>query len=65
MKSLAVLATVGCLAVAMSTARAETVQYFPVPEGAGPHDVAPAPDGTVWYTAQGQGALGRLDPKSG
>jgi len=29
------------------------------------HDVAPAPDGTVWYTAQGQGALGRLDPKSG
>ena len=23
-----------------------------------PHDVAPAPDGAVWYTAQGQGALG-------
>src|SRR4030095_7428186 len=65
MKPLALLATVGFFAVAMSTARAETVQYFPVPEGAGPHDVAPAPDGTVWYTAQGQGALGRLDPKSG
>jgi virginiamycin B lyase len=54
-----------CLATAASVTKAETVQYFPVPEGAGPHDVAPAPDGTVWYTAQGQGALGRLDPKSG
>jgi virginiamycin B lyase len=27
--------------------------------------VAPAPDGTVWYTAQHQEALGRLDPASG
>jgi virginiamycin B lyase len=27
--------------------------------------VAPAPDGTVWYTAQHQGALGRLDPSTG
>jgi virginiamycin B lyase len=27
--------------------------------------VAPAPDGTVWYTAQAQGALGRLDPGTG
>jgi virginiamycin B lyase len=41
------------------------VQTFPVPSGAHPHDVAPAPDGTVWYTAQHQGALGRLDPKTG
>src|SRR5215211_2755254 len=65
MKPLALLATVGFFAVAMTAANAETVQYFPVPEGAGPHDVAPAPDGAVWYTAQGQGALGRLDPKSG
>ena len=38
---------------------------FPVPAGAGPHDVAPAPDGTVWYTAQRTGALGRLDPATG
>jgi virginiamycin B lyase len=41
------------------------VSYFPVTRGAGPHDVAAAPDGTVWYTAQAQGALGILDPKSG
>src|SRR5258707_7717592 len=41
------------------------VDYFPVPAGAHPHDVAAAPDGTVWYTAQSQGALGILDPKTG
>ena len=41
------------------------VSYFPVPAGAHPHDVAAAPDGTVWYTAQHQAALGILDPKSG
>jgi virginiamycin B lyase len=42
-----------------------TLDRFPVPAGAGPHDVAPAPDGTVWYTAQRTGALGRLDPATG
>ncbi|MBM3733597.1 MAG: lyase [Acidimicrobiia bacterium] len=41
----------------------ETVVYD-VPKSARPHDVAPAPDGTVWYTAQGQGALGILDPRT-
>lgn len=40
---------------------------FALPDGAGPHDVAPAraPNGVVWYTAQSAGALGRLDPKTG
>jgi virginiamycin B lyase len=41
------------------------ITYFPVPPGAHPHDVAAAPDGTVWYTAQHQAALGVLDPKTG
>jgi virginiamycin B lyase len=41
------------------------VRYYDVPKGARPHDVAPAPDGGVWYTAQRQGALGRLDPTTG
>ena len=41
------------------------LQEFPVPAGSRPHDVAPAPDGSVWYTAQNQGALGRLDPATG
>jgi len=42
-----------------------TVQEYPVPAGSHPHDVAPAPDGTVWYTAQTTGELGRLDPATG
>jgi len=54
------------LALLFAPARAEpTTQVFPVPGGAHPHDVAPAPDGSVWYTAQAQGALGILDPKTG
>ena len=42
-----------------------TIQEYPVPAGSHPHDVAPAPDGTVWYTAQASGELGRLDPATG
>ncbi len=38
---------------------------FPVPAGSRPHDVAPAADGGVWYTAQGAGELGWLDPATG
>ena len=48
-----------------TTASASAVERFPVPAGSGPHDVAPAPDGTVWYTAQRTGKLGRLDPATG
>jgi virginiamycin B lyase len=38
---------------------------YAVPAGSRPHDVAPAVDGGVWYTAQRQAALGYLDPESG
>ena len=41
------------------------IKEFSVPSGARPHDVAPATDGGVWYTAQRQGALGYLNPKTG
>src|SRR5438094_8774516 len=41
------------------------LKEFLVPAGSRPHDVAPAADGTVWYTAQGLGELGRLDPNTG
>ena len=41
------------------------VATFPLPAGSGPHDVAPAADGGVWYTAQDSGELGWLDPESG
>jgi virginiamycin B lyase len=43
----------------------QTVRYFELPPRSAPHDVAPAPDGTVWYTAQRTGHLGRLDPRTG
>ncbi|HEX2032622.1 MAG TPA: lyase [Chloroflexota bacterium] len=38
---------------------------YSVPRNSRPHDVAPAADGGVWYTAQGSGELGWLDPASG
>ena len=41
------------------------IEVFPVPAGSRPHDVAPAVDGGVWYTAQGAEALGWLDPTTG
>jgi len=54
------------LLLTLPAAAAEVrIESFAVPGGAHPHDVAPAPDGSVWYTAQHQGALGRLDPESG
>lgn len=60
---LALLALLGTLLT--SPALAADVKVYEVPKGAHPHDVAPAPDGSVWYTAQHQGALGILDPKTG
>ncbi len=41
------------------------VQEYSVPAGAHPHDVAPAVDGGVWFTAQNAGYLGWLDPGTG
>ncbi|HEY3218113.1 MAG TPA: lyase [Candidatus Limnocylindria bacterium] len=41
------------------------ITEFKVGAGQGPHDVAPAVDGGVWYTAQRTGELGYLDPKTG
>ncbi|OFW71035.1 MAG: lyase [Actinobacteria bacterium RBG_16_68_12] len=41
------------------------VREYPVPSGSRPHDVAPARDGGVWYTAQGSGELGWLHPQTG
>src|SRR5688572_15796573 len=52
-------------AMVAGPAAAQTVRYYDVPKGGHPHDVAAAPDGTVWYTAQRTGKLGILDPKTG
>src|SRR5215469_11125880 len=40
-------------------------KYFPLPAGAGVHDVAPTDAGAVWFTSQRSGAAGRLQPDSG
>ena len=50
---------------APSTQAGVTLQEYPLPAGSGPHDVAPAADGGVWYTAQRSGHLGWLDPSTG
>jgi virginiamycin B lyase len=64
-KSLALAALVLALVLPASPAAAAEVSYFDVPQGDHPHDVAPAPDGTVWYTGQRAGVLGRLNPDTG
>ena len=62
---LALLAAPACAADPQQQQQLAGTQVFQLPEGARVHDVAPAPDGTIWYTAQRQGALGILDPKTG
>ena len=70
MRSLA-LALLLAVSVSPACAQPATVatsqdhRIFQLPEGARVHDVAPAPDGKIWYTAQRQGALGIIDPKTG
>ncbi len=59
------LVAASVMAWAALPAAAQTVEEFAVPAGSRPHDVAPAPDGSVWFTAQGSGHLGRLDPRTG
>ena len=55
----------GTAAGGTSSTAALSVREYPVPAGSRPHGVAPARDGGVWYTAQGTGELGWLDPKTG
>ena len=47
---------VAALALAPGTA-AQTAEmtFYQLPAGAYPHDVAPAPDGAVWFSGQTQG----------
>ena len=64
-RRIAIVILVWLLVMQSLSAGAAEVKYFPVQAGDHPHDVAPAPDGTVWYTGQFTGVLGRLDPKTG
>ena len=49
----------------ISSTQAPSMRIYPLPSGSRPHDVAPANDGGVWYTAQRRAALGWLDPETG
>jgi virginiamycin B lyase len=65
----AALAALALPAIPLSS-RAQTpprMQSWPLatPQRTGIHDVAPAPDGGVWFSAQRSGHLGWFDPKSG
>lgn len=62
-RSIAMIAA--ALACGSALAAERPVSYFPVTRDAGAHDVAPAPDGAVYYTGQAKGYLGRLDPTTG
>ena len=55
----------GSAAAGPSAPAPPSVREYPVPAGSRPHDVAPARDGGVWYTAQGSGELGWHDPRTG
>ena len=52
------------LAFAAGVAQAAQVSYYQLPSGSFPHDVAAAPDGSVWFSGQQQGFAGRFDPAS-
>jgi virginiamycin B lyase len=59
------IASAAMLALALSAAQAAQVQFYQLPSGAYPHDVAPAADGSVWIAGQRQGFAGRFDPQTG
>src|SRR3954470_23871012 len=57
----------GAAVVALPSYAEARTQSWPLkaPQRAGIHDVAPAPDGGVWFTAQASGHLGYFDPARG
>jgi len=67
----ATAATLAAPALLRSPALAQTqngfrVKYFPVPEAARSRDVTACSDNvTMWFCSQGNGKLGRLDPRDG
>jgi virginiamycin B lyase len=63
--TIAALACAVASSVLTSSAFAAQATFYQLPSGAYPHDVAPAPDGAVWYSGQQKGILGRFDPKTG
>lgn len=60
----ACLSAMGVRAQALTPARLASWPLH-TPRATGIHDVAPAPDGGVWFTAQRSGHLGWFDPRTG
>jgi virginiamycin B lyase len=59
------LAMAATMIFAPAFAGAPQSQYFELPKGDYPHDVAVAADGAAWYAGQKLGIAGRLDPATG
>jgi virginiamycin B lyase len=64
------ISTSAAIAIALQPSRRGLAQenpfrakYFPLPSDVGVHDVAPSASGSVWFTAQRNGALGRFEPE--
>ena len=65
MRQIMIVGLTAFLASAVPAGAGTGIQEFSLPAGTHPHDLAPAPDWGVWFTAQPRGALGRLDPTTG
>lgn len=66
--ALGALGAIACtISLPLRAQGAQPMQSWPLgtPKRTGIHDVAPAPDGGVWFTAQASGHLGHFDPKTG
>jgi virginiamycin B lyase len=53
------------LNLTITAAQAAQVSFYQLPSGSYPHDVAPAADGTVWFSGQARGFAGHFDPATG
>ena len=65
MKRILLGTSVSIALLAANAAFAYETKVFPLPNHTYIHDVAPAPNGLVYWTAQQDGFLGILDPKTG
>ena len=63
---LSAVSSPACSEPTAPTASADpSIRIFDLPGDGRVHDVAPAPDGKIWYTGQRQGTLGIIDPATG
>ena len=67
-EALGALGAIACsFSLPLAAQAPQKVQSWPLnaPRRTGIHDIAPAPDGGVWFSAQASGNLGYFDPKTG